>query len=77
MKKYLIIIEMNETSYSAYSPDLPGWVATGSTKEEVERNMQEAVELHVIGLLDDGLPIPEPRSSSEYVVLKDPIRQAA
>ena len=65
--KYLIVIEPTGTGFSAYSPDLPGCVSTGSTREEVERNMQEAIELHLEGLREEGYPIPESSTSSAYV----------
>jgi predicted RNase H-like HicB family nuclease len=67
MKKYLIVIEKTSTGYSAYSPDLPGCVSTGATKEEVEKNMQEAIEFHLEGLKEEGYEIPEPVSYSIYV----------
>ncbi len=57
--QYRIILEKTVTGYSAYSPDLLGCVATGPTKEEVERNMQEAVEFHLEGLKLEGLEIPD------------------
>ncbi|MBW2071427.1 MAG: type II toxin-antitoxin system HicB family antitoxin [Deltaproteobacteria bacterium] len=65
--KYLIVIETTETGYSAYSPDLEGCVATGTTREEVEQAMREAIELHLDGLKDEGYPIPMPQSYSTYV----------
>ncbi len=65
--KYLIDIEPTRTGFSAYSPDLPGCVSTGATLEEVERNMQEAIELHLEGLREEGYPIPEPSTSSAYI----------
>ena len=65
--KYLIVIEPTDTGFSAYSPDLPGCVSTGAALKEVERNMQEAIELHLEGLSEEGYPIPEPRTSSSYV----------
>ena len=65
--KYLIIIEKSETGYSAYSPDLPGCVSTGSTTEETEVNMREAIEFHIDGLKEYGNDIPEPSSRSSYV----------
>ena len=67
MKKFLIIIERTEENYSAYSPDLPGCVATGSTKEEVRKNMVLAIEMHIEGLLEDNLPIPESQTIADYV----------
>ena len=65
--KYLIVIEPTGTGFSSYSPDLPGCVSTGATREEVERNMQEAIELHLEGLREEGYPVPEPGTSSAYV----------
>jgi predicted RNase H-like HicB family nuclease len=66
-KKYLIVIEKTETGYSAYSPDLDGCIATGKTEEEIQQNMQEAIEFHLEGLKLEGYPIPEPHSSSAFV----------
>jgi len=60
---YSIVIEKAEKNYSAYVPDLPGCVATGRTRREVEEQMHEAVNVHIEGLLEDGLPIPQPGSS--------------
>ena len=67
MKKYLVIIEETPTGYSAYSPDLEGCVSTGQTREEVEKNMQEALEFHLEGLRLEGLHVPQPHSYSTYV----------
>ena len=69
MRRFLIVIEKAQGNYSAYSPDLPGCVATGSTREEAERNMHEAVAFHVQGLLDDGMIIPPSESFAEYVAV--------
>lgn len=65
--KYLIVIEPSETGFSAYSPDLPGCVATGSTREDVEASMRDTIESHLEGLKAERLAVPEPRSSSAYV----------
>jgi len=65
--RYVVIVEQGENGIGAYVPDLPGCVAVGETKEEVLRLIGEAVELHLEGLREDGVPIPEPSSSSEYV----------
>jgi predicted RNase H-like HicB family nuclease len=65
--KYLIVVEATSTGCSAYSPDLPGCVSTGETREEVEKNMQEAIEFHVEGLRLDGSLIPPARTYSSYV----------
>ena len=67
MKRYAIVIEKAASNYAAYVPDLPGCVATGATVEETERLLREAISLHLDGLLQDGLPIPEPSSVVEYV----------
>ena len=69
MKKYLIVIEPTDTGYSSYSPDLPGCVSTGKSREEAERNMREAIEFHVDGLRQEGYPVPEPQATSSYVEL--------
>ena len=69
MRKYLIVIEETATGFSAYSPDLPGCVATGSTRVEVEDNMREAISFHLDGLREEGVPAPEPRTYSAYVEL--------
>jgi predicted RNase H-like HicB family nuclease len=65
--RYAIVIEHAESNLSAYVPDLPGLISTGQTVEEVLRNMREAIALHLEGIREDGLPIPEPNSSVEYV----------
>jgi predicted RNase H-like HicB family nuclease len=67
MKRYLIVVEKTGTGYSAYSPDLDGCVATGRTREEVEREMQEAIAFHLEGMSQSGIPIPDPRTYSAYV----------
>lgn len=70
MRRFLIVIEKADHNYSAYSPDLPGCVATGATREEVEQNMLEAIELHLRGLEEDNLPVPESHSYAEYLALR-------
>ena len=69
MYHFLIVIEKTKNNYSAYSPDLPGCVATGKTREEAERNMHEAVEMHIQGLIEDELPIPESTAYAEYIAV--------
>lgn len=71
MYRFLIVIEKANGNYSAYSPDLPGCIATGATREEAEKNMHEAIEMHVQGLLEDKLPIPDFTSFAEYVAVKE------
>ena len=65
--RYAIVIEKAENNYSAYVPDLPGCVDTGATIEETEAEIREAIEFHIQGMREDGLPIPEPASKVEYV----------
>lgn len=65
--KYLIIVEKTQTGHSAYSPDLPGVVAAGESKAEVEALMHEAIEFHVEGLKAEGEKIPEPSTYSTYL----------
>jgi predicted RNase H-like HicB family nuclease len=65
--RYAIVIENAGPNYSAYGPDLPGCVATGVTREEAECEIREAIEFHIEGLREDGLPIPQPSSAVSYV----------
>lgn len=67
MSRYLIVIERGERNYSAFVPDLPGCIATGRTRDEVVRNMQRAIEMHVEGMREDGLSIPDPTTDGEWV----------
>jgi predicted RNase H-like HicB family nuclease len=69
MRRFLIVIEKANGNYSAYSPDLPGCIATGKTKDQAAKNIHEAIELHVQGLKEDRLPIPRSRASAEYVAI--------
>jgi predicted RNase H-like HicB family nuclease len=71
MYRFLVVIEKANNNYSAYSPDLPGCVATGTNREEVEQNMHEAIEMHVQGLLEDNLPIPESNSFAEFIAINE------
>jgi predicted RNase H-like HicB family nuclease len=66
MNKYLVIVEETETGYSSFSPDLPGCVATGKTRDEVEQSMRDAIQFHLDGMREDGDPIPVPHSYSTY-----------
>jgi predicted RNase H-like HicB family nuclease len=65
--QYLVVIEQGPSSFGAYVPDLPGCVAVGDTREEVTRLIHEAIVFHLEGIKEDGLPIPQPHSSSEFV----------
>lgn len=67
MKKYAVVIERAKKNYAGYVPDLPGCVATGATIEETERLLREAIELHVAGMRDDGLEVPDPSSVVDYL----------
>jgi predicted RNase H-like HicB family nuclease len=68
-RRYLVVIEKTKNNYAAYSPDLPGCVATGKTREQVTRHIQSAIEMHLKGLQEDHLPIPEPLAQVEYVAV--------
>jgi len=72
MHRFLIVIEKAGDNYSAYSPDLPGCAATGKTREEAEEQMHEAIEMHIRGLLEDGLPIPRSHSTATFVAIQSP-----
>ena len=65
--RYVMIIEPGARNFSAYLPDLPGCVATGQTIDEVRERMREAIELHLEGMREDGLPIPQPTTLADYV----------
>ena len=65
--RYAIVIEKAGGNYSAYVPDLPGCAATGKTVEETEQRIRKAIELHLRGMREDGLPIPQPTSYVNYV----------
>ena len=65
--RYAVVIEKAADNYSAYVPDLPGCIATGATVEETEQLIREAIGMHLAGLREDGLPIPQPSSQVEYV----------
>jgi predicted RNase H-like HicB family nuclease len=65
--KYLVIIEKADGNFSAYSPDLPGCVATGTTIKETLSRMKDAIHFHIEGLNREGLAIPEPSTKIKYV----------
>lgn len=65
--KYMIVLEKSQTGYSAYSPDLPGCIATGETEQETEINMREAIEFHLEGMQKEGLDIPLPVSRVAFI----------
>jgi len=65
--RYAIVIDKTDNNYGAWAPDLPGCVAVGDTVEEVQRLMQQAIELHLAGMREDGDPIPPPVVQVQYV----------
>ena len=67
MQRYLIVIEPTPSGFSAYSPDVAGCVATGPTRAEVERTMQQAIAFHLDGLRAEGHPVPPPTTIATYV----------
>ena len=67
MKRFLIVIEKTRTGFSAYSPDVPGCIATAKTKSAVEKRMGEAIEFHIKGLREEGYPVPKRNSYSSFV----------
>ena len=69
MYRFLIVIEKANGNYSAYAPDLPGCVATGRTVKDVETNMHEAIQMHIRGLIEDQLPVPDSYAMSEYIAV--------
>ena len=70
MQKFLIVIEKAKNNFSAYSPDLPGCIATGNTLEETEKNMYDAIEIHLEGMKENNIPIPKSSSIAEYLVIQ-------
>jgi predicted RNase H-like HicB family nuclease len=67
MRRFLIVVERASHNFSAYSPDLPGCVATGATVEETQVRMHQAIDLHIRGLKEDRQPVPEPSATAAYV----------
>ena len=73
--RYAVVIEKGERNYSAYVPELPGCVSVGDTLEEVKAEIREAIEFHLEGMREDGLPIPAPPSRAEHVEVGDKPRR--
>lgn len=69
MKEYMVVYEQTVGNWSAYSPDVPGCMATGKSRAEVEKNFREALAFHIEGLKEEGLPIPEPTSEVGHVTI--------
>ncbi len=76
MYHFLVVIKKGENNYSAYAPDLPGCIATGNTVEEVEKNMREAMEMHIEGMIENHKPIPRPRAMAHYIDITIPHSRA-
>jgi len=64
--QYMVVVEKGPTSYGAHVPDLPGCIAVGQSREEVLNLIREAIEFHIEGLQEQGLPVPEPSSTGEF-----------
>ena len=75
--RYAIVIEKADNNYSAYVPDVPGCIATGTTVDEVKRNLAEALQFHFEGMCADGETIPQPSSTVDYVDVVAPSKRAA
>ena len=71
--KFLVVIEKSEANYSAYSPDVPGCIASGASVEETLANIRSALEFHLEGMAEHGDPIPVPRTLNFYVQNTDEI----
>ena len=69
MYRFLIVVERAGGNFSAYSPDLPGCVAAGKTRDQATRRIHEAIEMHLQGLREDNVPIPKSSSSAEYIAV--------
>ncbi len=70
MREYLVIFEQaSDGGWGAYVPDLPGLGIVGETREEADRLIREGIEIHIAGLREDGLPIPEPTTTAERIAV--------
>ncbi|MEX0675506.1 MAG: type II toxin-antitoxin system HicB family antitoxin [Pirellulales bacterium] len=69
MKEYTVIYEPGARNWSAYVPDLPGCVATGKTRKELEQRIRDAIEFHIEGLRLHGEPVPEPTIEAAKVTV--------
>ncbi len=66
--RYAVLFEKTETGYSAHVPDLPGCVAAGATLEDTSALIRDAIRMHLAGMVEDGEPIPAPKTFAEYIV---------
>ena len=67
MHRYLVIYEKAENNFSAFVPDLPGCIATGGTQQEVEKNIHSAIKLHIEGMKEDNIAIPDSSAFAGFV----------
>ena len=67
---YVVIYEKSQTGWAAYVPDLPGVVTTGQTRDEVRSLIQEAIEFHLDGMREDGIPVPPPSAEAEVISIQ-------
>ena len=74
MHRFLIVIEKANGNYSAYSPDLPGCIATGETREDAERNIHEAIQMHVQGLVEVAYLSQNPSPLLSISLFREPLR---
>ena len=65
--KYTVVIEKTPNNYAAYVPDLPGCVATASTRDKLLEEIREAIEFHIDGMRRDGEPVPAPQATADIV----------
>ena len=70
MDRFLIVVEKTTTGFSAYSPDIPGCIATGRSRDQIRRRMEEAIAMHLQGLEEDRLATPRPSASALYVTAR-------
>ncbi len=75
--RYIVVIERGQKSWGAHVPDLPGCIAVGETRDEVLQLIREAIDFHIAGLRQDGLPVPSPSSEIEFVEVGAVKRAAA
>ena len=70
LHRFLIVIEKTGKNFSVYSPDLPGCIATGKIRRKLKERMHEAIEMHIRGLIEDGVPVPKSHSSATFVAVQ-------
>lgn len=68
MTEYVVVIEQEGDSWGAYVPDLPGCVAVGESRQEVEDLISAAIELHIESLREHGEAVPAPTATGSTKV---------